>query len=48
MDSEVLESIVEANDAMTLEGYLPNQGVKMRLTDENDTQLFFGDVHPNV
>ena len=44
----MLDNIVEANNKLKLDGYAPNQGVRLRLTDENEKQLFFGDVHPNV
>jgi hypothetical protein len=48
LDDEVLSQLVEANDQMKREGKIPNQGVRMRLSDENDKQLFYGDVHPNI
>lgn len=48
LDEPVLDNIVEANNKLKLDGYAPNQGVRLRLTDESDKQLFFGDVHPNV
>lgn len=37
LDEDVLSGIVEANEQMTTEGSVPNQGVRMRLVDENDT-----------
>lgn len=48
MDPEVLQTLVEANDELILQGRTPNQGVRLSLTDRNGTQLFYGDVHPNV
>ena len=48
MDPEVLQTLVEANDELILQGRTPNQGVRLSLTDKNGTQLFYGDVHPNV
>lgn len=48
LDEQVLDNIVEANNNLKVQGYPANQGVRLRLTDENDKQLFFGDVHPNV
>lgn len=48
LDEQVLDNIVEANNNLKVQGYQANQGVRLRLTDENDKQLFFGDVHPNV
>jgi len=48
LDEVVLDNIVEANNRLRLQGSAPNQGVRMRLSDANDKQLFFGDVHPNV
>ena len=48
LDDEVLMNIVEANDELTEKGKTPTQGVRIRLTDQDDNQLFFGDVHPNV
>jgi len=48
LDEPVLDNIVEANNQLVLQGYPANQGVRIRLTDETDKQLFFGDVHPNV
>lgn len=48
LDEEVLNNIVQANDKLKLAGKAPNQGVRLRLTDSSDKQLFFGDVHPNV
>ena len=47
-DQEVLEMLVEANDAMIARGKPANQGVRLALTDSKNKQLFFGDVHPNV
>jgi hypothetical protein len=48
LDEAVLDNIVEANNKIRLQGNAPNQGVRLRLSDFNDQQLFFGDVHPNV
>ena len=48
LDEDVLHNIVAANDALKVDGKMPNQGVRLRLSDGNDKQLFFGDVHPNV
>ena len=48
MDKVVLENLVEANDQLRLKGKTANQGVRLMLTDKNDKQLFYGDVHPNV
>jgi len=48
LDSSVLQLLVEANDELILQGRTPNQGVRLQLTDRNNTQLFYGDVHPNV
>jgi len=48
LDEPVLDNIVEANNELVLQGFAANQGVRIRLTDETDKQLFFGDVHPNV
>ena len=48
LDEPVLQNIVQANDNLKLQGKAPNQGVRLRLTDTSDKQLFFGDVHPNV
>ena len=48
LDQNVLDTIVKANEDLQAKGYKPNQGVRMRLTDDKDNQLFFGDVHPNV
>ena len=48
LDEPVLQNIVEANNALRYKGQTPNQGVRLRLTDHSDKQLFFGDVHPNV
>ena len=48
MDPIVLQSLVEANDLMIERGRTPNQGVRLQLTDQDDKQLFYGDVHPNV
>ena len=44
----MLQSIVEANDQLIEKGRTPNQGVRLMLTDNNEKQLFYGDVHPNV
>ena len=48
LDEEVLNNLVKANDNLKLSGRAPNQGVRLRLTDSSEKQLFFGDVHPNV
>ena len=48
LDPIVLQSIVEANDELIERRRTPNQGVRLMLTDANDKQLFYGDVHPNV
>ena len=48
MDKDVLDAIVDANDNMRSRGKTANQGVRFMLTDKNDKQLFYGDVHPNV
>lgn len=48
LDDDVLQTIVEANDQLQQKGRIPNQGVRLELKDQNDNQLFYGDVHPNV
>ena len=48
LDKDVLQTLVEANDLLIEQGRTPNQGVRLQLTDKNNTQLFYGDVHPNV
>ena len=48
LDPIVLQSIVKANDELIERRRTPNQGVRLMLTDANDKQLFYGDVHPNV
>ena len=48
MDEAVLQTLIEANDALIERGRTPNQGVRLMLTDQNENQLFYGDVHPNV
>jgi hypothetical protein len=48
LDPEVLQNIVYANEKLRSQGKTPNQGVRIRLSDASDKQLFFGDVHPNV
>ncbi len=48
LDEVVLDNLVEANNKLRLSGAAPNQGVRLRLSDAMDKQLFFGDVHPNV
>ena len=48
LDEPVLSALVEANDELIARGRTPNQGVRLQLTDANDNQLFYGDVHPNV
>ena len=48
MDKEILENIVDANDNLRLKGKTANQGARLMLTDKNEKQLFYGDVHPNV
>lgn len=48
MDKQVLDDIVDANDNLRARGKTANQGVRLMLTDKNDKQLFYGDVHPNV
>ena len=37
MDPEVLQTLVEANDELILQGRTPNQGVRLSLTDRNGT-----------
>lgn len=48
LDKAVLDSIVKANDKLRADGKPATQGVRLKLSDENDKQLFFGDVHPNI
>ena len=36
LDEPVLQNIVEANNALRYQGKTPNQGVRLRLTDQND------------
>ena len=48
LDKAVLNTLVAANDELIAQGRTPNQGVRLQLTDKNNTQLFYGDVHPNV
>ena len=48
MDEAVLQTLIVANDALIERGRTPNQGVRLMLTDQNENQLFYGDVHPNV
>ena len=47
-DSEVLADLVEANDNLVFNDKKADQGVKLKLTNAEGTQLFFGNVHPNV
>jgi hypothetical protein len=44
----VLDSIVKTNDDLRARGKSATQGVRLKLLDENEKQLFFGDVHPNI
>lgn len=44
----MLDSIVQTNDELRAMGKPATQGVRLKLLDENDKQLFFGDVHPNI
>ena len=48
LDKDVLEAIVQANDDLRDRGKTANQGVRLMLTNKDDKQLFYGDVHPNV
>lgn len=48
MDALVLDQIVASNGDLIEMGKTPNQGVRLMLTDANENQLFYGDVHPNV
>lgn len=48
LDPNVLNTLVAVNDELIAQGRVPNQGVRMQLVDKNGTQLFYGDVHPNV
>ena len=48
LDKDVLEAIVQANDDLRDRGKTANQGIRLMLTDKDDKQLFYGDVHPNV
>jgi len=48
LDKRVLQDLIAANDELIAQGRTPNQGVRLQLTDKNNTQLFYGDVHPNV
>ena len=48
LDTEVLDSIVEMNDKLREKGKPATQGIRLKLQDENDKQLFFGDIHPNI
>ena len=48
IDPIVLGAIVEANDELIEQGRTPNQGVRLMLSDKDNNQLFYGDVHPNV
>ena len=47
-DPDVLQTLIESNDELIARGKVANQGVRLRLNDPNDNQLFYGDVHPNV
>ena len=44
----MLDELVAVNDALIARGKTANQGVRIMLSDQDDKQLFFGDVHPNV
>ena len=48
LDEEVLSNLVSVNDGRRAQGKVANQGIRLKLTDSDDRQLFFGDVHPNV
>jgi hypothetical protein len=48
LDPLVLDNIVEINDRLREKGKPASQGVRLKLTDENEKQLFFGDIHPNI
>ena len=48
LDKDVLEAIVQANDDLRDRGKTANQGVRLMLTNKDEKQLFYGDVHPNV
>jgi hypothetical protein len=48
LDPVVLKYLIEGNDELIERGRTPNQGVRLMLTDVDDNQLFYGDVHPNV
>ena len=48
LEKDVLNAIVRANDNLKAAGKPANQGVKLKLMKEDDQQLFFGDVHPNI
>ena len=48
LDKDVLDAIVQANDDLRARGKTANQGVRLMLTNKDDKQLFYGDVHPNV
>jgi len=48
LDKDVLQKIVKVNDSLREQGKPATQGVRLKLLDENEKQLFFGDVHPNI
>ena len=48
MDQVVLSELISANDDLIEKGKTPNQGIRLMLTDADENQLFYGDVHPNV
>lgn len=48
LDRDILDNLVSANDQLREKGRTANQGVRLMLTDKDDKQLFYGDVHPNV
>ena len=48
LDKNVLEHIVKINDDLRAAGKPASQGVRLKLSDEAEKQLFFGDVHPNI
>lgn len=48
LDGGVLEDIDNENFELKYNGKDKNQGVRVRLSDADDKQLFFGYVRPNV
>ena len=48
LDDKILKKIADINKELEQRGKPANQGVQIRLTDPENKQLFFGEIHPNM